>query len=107
MEQCNSITMRSGKELEGPRRIEEVGKELELPLEKGKGQKSIEEVTKPRSKLFPDDPPPYVPPIPFPQRLWKHQQYMKSIQDEKEKEKEESPQGLVKPTKKDESLHLF
>ena len=38
MEQCNSITMRSGKELEGPRRTEEVRKELELPLEKEKGQ---------------------------------------------------------------------
>ena len=72
MEQCNSIRLRSGKELEGPRRPKEVGKELELLLEKENGQKSIKQVRKPRSKLFLDDPPPYVPPITFPQRLWKH-----------------------------------
>ena len=34
MEQCNLIILRSGKELEGPKIIEELGKELELPLEK-------------------------------------------------------------------------
>ena len=79
-------------------------KELDLPVDKENGQKFVEKVRTPRSKLFLDDPPPYVPPIPFPQRPWKNQQYMKSIQDEKEKENEENlTQGLVKPTKKNES----
>ena len=91
MEQCNSIILRSGKELKGTRRTEEVGKELELPLEKEKGEKFIEGLRNPRSKLFLDDAPTYVPPIPFPPMLWKHQKYMKSVQGEKEKAKEESP----------------
>ena len=39
MEQCNSITLRSGKEIDGPRRPKKVGKELELPLEKENGKK--------------------------------------------------------------------
>ena len=82
MEQCNSITLRSGKQLEGPRKIKEVGKELELPLEKKKGQKYVKDVRKPRFKLFLDDPPPYVPIIPYPQRLKKgklEQQFAKFL----------------------------
>ena len=39
MDQCNSNILRSGKELKGPRRIEEVRKELKLPFEKEKGKK--------------------------------------------------------------------
>ena len=69
MEQCYLIILRSRKKLEGQRRIKEVGKELELPLEKKKREKSVEEVRKARSKLFLDYPPPYIPPIPFPKRI--------------------------------------
>ena len=71
MEHCNAITLSSGKELEEPRKTKEVDKELEQPLKKNKGQKSIEGVKNPKSKLFQDDPPPYVPKNPFPQRIWK------------------------------------
>ncbi|KAI4315930.1 hypothetical protein L6164_023958 [Bauhinia variegata] len=69
-----AITLRSGKTLEavqeptpeGEKEAEKAPKDT--PEERPKPQESME---KPRSKLFPDNPPPYKPPLPFPNRFRK------------------------------------
>ena len=68
-EYVKAVTLRSGKmlkelvkgtdEKEGPSKVEE-----EVMVEQ-------KEAEKPKSKLFPDNPPPYKPPLPFPQRFHK------------------------------------
>ena len=71
VEHDKAITLRSGRELKEPRKAKEVDIKLDQPLANEMGPKSIEEVKNPKSKLFTNDPPPYVPKFPFPQRLWK------------------------------------
>ena len=78
--------------------------ELDQPLENEIGPKSIEEVKKPKPKLFLDNPPPYVPIIPFPQWLWKHQKerILPKLRKRKNTKKnvERSTQWLVESAQK-------
>ncbi|KAI3461988.1 hypothetical protein Pfo_018651 [Paulownia fortunei] len=71
-ENVHAITLRSGKELP------ELERKVTTPKELANGRvvekfydTPSKEVDEPKSKLFPDNPPPYVPPIPFPQRFQK------------------------------------
>ncbi|KAI3461414.1 hypothetical protein Pfo_018077 [Paulownia fortunei] len=71
-ENVYAITLRSGKELSELERKVTTPKELanERMVEKFDDTPS-KELDKPKSKLFPDNPPPYMPLIPFPQRFQK------------------------------------
>jgi hypothetical protein len=74
-EQVQAVTLRSGKELIEPMKKEPT--QAESKEEKGSSTRqqalpSAEKV-KTTSKLFPENPPPYVPPLPFPQRFQKLQ----------------------------------
>ena len=80
--QCMAVTLRSGKELDGPKKDEKtknqvehknmeveekIGEENKVGVEpdnEGKEQKSDEVV--PGRMTFPDNPPVYTPPLPFP-----------------------------------------
>ncbi|KAI3472480.1 hypothetical protein Pfo_031183 [Paulownia fortunei] len=67
-ENVHAITLRSGKELSDLERKVITTNELakEIVVEKSDDSPN-KEVEKPKSKLFPDNPSPYVPHIPFPQ----------------------------------------
>ena len=68
-EQVQAVTLRSGKELDEPVKIHveqsETQKKVDEPVVEEQ-VKPTAEPEKPKSKLFPDNPLPYVPPIPFP-----------------------------------------
>ena len=88
--QCMVITLRSGKEMDEPKKDEKTEKQVEhknMEVEekiedeenivgvelnnKGNEQKYV--VVVPRRMNFPDNPPLYTPPLPFPQRYQKNQ----------------------------------
>lgn len=71
-ESVQAIAVQCGKELSEPVRNVTPPKEPAEELEADKQvEVAKEDVEKPKSKLFPDNPPPYVSPVPFPQRLQK------------------------------------
>ena len=68
-EHVKAITLQSGKELKDPiKRTNEEGETRKIEEEAMVEQKEAE---KPKSKLFSDNPTPYKPPLPFPQRFKK------------------------------------
>ena len=79
------VTIRSGKELKDP-----VVKKNNDEEKKRSGEEQKEEAQKPQEDdvlsgriSFPDNPPPYVPPVPYPQRLVKaelHKQFGKFLE---------------------------
>ena len=68
-----AIVLRSGKELKDPVILHKNdGEKKESEEEKKEeAQKPQEDDVVPRRISFPDNPPPYVPPVPYPQRLVK------------------------------------
>ncbi|PON43697.1 hypothetical protein TorRG33x02_333160, partial [Trema orientale] len=82
-EQCNVITLRSRKQIEQtnqsilvntpPLASSPSTSSSKQPVQPQElSEKYRVEPEKPKSKLFPDNPEPYVPPLPFPQRFYKH-----------------------------------
>ena len=60
-EHCKAITLRSGKELEEPKKSKgNYQRERDKMVKKENKAKSAQEVEKTMSKLFPDNPPPYI-----------------------------------------------
>ena len=68
-EHVKAIILQSSKELKDPiKRTNEEGETRKIEEEVMVEQK---EAAKPKSKLFPNNPTPYKPPLPFPQRFQK------------------------------------
>ena len=72
-EHVNAIALRSGKELNDPPVKKNNDAEKKAPEEdqKVEAQKPKEDEVIPGRISFPDNPSPYVPPVPYPQRLAK------------------------------------
>ncbi|XP_056162170.1 uncharacterized protein LOC115663395 [Syzygium oleosum] len=73
VENAKAITLRSGKEVSRNLSNESTRKKKEIEPP-GADAPEIEpsKADPPRSKLFPDNPKPYVPPVPYPERLQQH-----------------------------------
>ena len=86
IEHCKAITLRSGKELEGPRKATGEAMEVGQSSSPEITQKPVEKGKESKSKAPSYNPLPDLTKVPFSQRLWKLQGKEPSQNEEKKKE---------------------